>query len=82
MARYPIAETAAKGDRLATLEALRGRLATAIDGCNDARDLAALTLRLQRVLSDIAELGGQAKDEENDDLAARRDAKLSAAGGS
>ena len=81
MARHLIAPTAAKGDRLATLEALRGRLADAIDRETDPRDLAALALRHQRVLSDIAELGGRT-NEETDDLAARRDAKLSAAGGS
>lgn len=82
MERRRMQDVAAKGDRLATLEALRAHIAHAIDHCTDARDLSALALRLQRVLADIAELGGQAKDEETDDLAARRDAKLSAAGGS
>ena len=76
-----IAKTAAKGDRLTTLEALRDRIAAEIDVTVDGRDLAALALRLQRVLSDIAELGGRT-NEETDDLAARRDAKLHAASGS
>lgn len=60
-------ETAAGGDRLVTLRALRDELATAIDErgscCNDCtcqhnttRDLAAVAARLQIVLAEIAAL--------------------------
>ena len=68
------------GDRLRALVALRGELARAIKNAADARDLAALSLRLTRVLEQIAELGGTTI-EERDALAERRQAKLSAAAG-
>ncbi len=80
--RPSVAETAAKGDRLATLEALRAKVAAGIDRCHDAKDLAALALRLQMVLRDIHELGGTADEGEADDLAERRRRKLSSAAGS
>jgi hypothetical protein len=69
------------GDRLRALEALRRELARAITQAVDGKELAALALRLQRVLAEIHELGGTANEEEADDLAARRDAKLRAAAG-
>lgn len=80
MAYFP--EIAAAGDRLKTLEALRDKLATAIEDVSDGAELSSLALRLQRVLAEIAELGGKAIEEDEDDLAARRDAKLRAAAGS
>ncbi len=72
----PVAKT---GDRLKTLQALRDRLAEAIDREPDASELSSLALRLQRVLADIHELGGQVEDDDNDELSAARAAKLRAA---
>lgn len=80
MARF--SEVAATGDRLKTLEALRDELALAIEVVTDAAELSSLALRLQRVLAEIHELGGSGAKEEDDVLAARRDAKLRAASGS
>lgn len=74
-------EEVESGDRLRALEALRHELARAIDVVTDGKELAALALRLQRVLSEIDELGG-AGQEEDDDLAERRRRKLSAAASS
>jgi len=70
-------QTAASGDRLATLEQLRDHLAAAIEGCESMRDLAALAGRLQSVLAEIAELApprqvGDAVDEIAQRRAARR----------
>jgi hypothetical protein len=75
-----VAETAQKGDRKATLIALRDRLAEEIDQCVDGAELSSLALRLQRTLEQIEDMGGE-RPEENDALAARRDAKLRAAAG-
>lgn len=83
MAGLPSLEEAAEsGDRLKTLIVLRAHLAQAIDRCTDAQELSSLALRFQRVLAEIHELGGQAPEEENDEVAARRDAKLRAAASS
>ena len=68
------------GDRLRALVALRETLAHAISASSDGKELAALALRLTRVLDQIAELGPA--DEEDNDLAERRRRKLSAAAGS
>lgn len=80
------------GDRMRALVALRRELAIAIEAgrpcpeCGapapgpEAKDLAALSLRLERVLEQIDAAGG-ATTEEHDDLAAKRHAKLSAASG-
>lgn len=68
------------GDRLRGLLALRRELAQAIDMSPPAKELAALALRLERVLEAIDQVGG-ATTEENDDLAAKRRAKLQAAAG-
>jgi hypothetical protein len=78
-ARQTVADAAATGDRLKTLIALREKLARSIDSCVEAQELSSLALRLQRVLAEIHELGGQKENEEDDVLAARRDAKLRAA---
>lgn len=80
------------GDRMRALVALRRELAEAIqngghacDECgatapgNGAKDLAALSLRLERVLEAIDQTAPTT--EETDDLAAKRRAKLSAAAG-
>ena len=81
MTRPNLASVAAQGDRLASLEALRARLAEAIDAVTDGKELSALALRFQRCLAEIHELGGDAGKEDDDDLAARRAAKLRAAAG-
>lgn len=78
--RSDFIEEVESGDRLRALIALRGELARAISVCNDASDLSSLALRLQRTLAEIHELGGTPKEEE-DALAERRRAKLSAATG-
>ena len=46
--------------RLAGLVALRERLASEIDGCESARDVAALSIRFMDVLAQIDELDGSA----------------------
>ena len=53
MANMPeqLANVAQGGDRLATLEALRDRLAREIDDCAYTRDLPALMLRFTDVLA-------------------------------
>lgn len=84
-------EEVESGDRLRALVALRHELAVAIDGgrpcesCGEAvgieaKELASLALRLERVLEQIEQAGGPAT-EERDDLAAKRQALLSAAAG-
>lgn len=75
-------EEVESGDRMRALVALRKKLADAIEVCADAGELSSLALRLQRVLEQIADLGGASANTENDDLADRRRSKLSAAAGS
>jgi hypothetical protein len=72
-------EEVESGDRLRALVALRKKLADAIEVVSDAAELSSLSLRLQRVLEQIDDLGGAKPSEEDDDLARRREAKLSAA---
>lgn len=81
MSRPDFVSEVESGDHLRALLALRRELAEAIDQATDARDLAALALRLTRVLEQIADLGGATPQTEDDDLARRREAKLSAAAG-
>ena len=50
-----LSEAAPEG-RLAGLVALRERLAVEIDGCESARDVAALSIRFMDVLAQIDEL--------------------------
>lgn len=73
-------EEVESGDRMRALLALRRELASAIDEGPGAKELAALSLRLERVLEQIDQAQG-ATTEEIDDLAAKRRAKLSAAAG-
>ena len=54
-----LSEAAPEG-RLAGLGALRERLASEIDGCESARDVAALSIRFMDVLAQIDELDGSA----------------------
>ena len=51
-----IEKIASKGDTLATLKALRQKLASTIDVCNSARDIASLSRQLTQVIARIAEL--------------------------
>lgn len=69
------------GDKLRALVALRDTLARRIEAGPDDKDLAALSLRLERVLDQIEAADTGQSDEEIDDLAAKRRAKLSAASG-
>lgn len=69
------------GDRLASLKALRDRLAVDIDECESARDVAALSNRLMDVLAQIDELDSakpvEAKVNPIDEVAKRRAARKS-----
>lgn len=74
-------ETATEsGDRLKSLEVLRDRIASAIDDCGSARDLAALSRQLTDVLAQIAEIesssAGKRKGNPLDELAKRRASRL------
>lgn len=51
-----LSETVAAGDRLKSLQALRDRLASQIDGTDSSRDVAALSQRLMDVLAQIDEV--------------------------
>lgn len=73
-----LSASASSGDRLQTLRDLRDLLAVQIEGCESLRDLAALSGRLQAVLSEIAEL--TPKEEQGDgidEIARRRSARRS-----
>ena len=48
-----LAQAARKNSRRDTLIALRDKLATAIDGCESGRDIAALSKRLMEVMSEL-----------------------------
>jgi hypothetical protein len=70
-----ITEAAAKGDQLALLRALRDRVATSVQDPNcPARDLAALTRRLQDISRDIEALEAKAKQEAAEDASAADEA--------
>lgn len=65
-------DAATSGDRLATLRALRDKLAAEIDTCESGRDLAALSRQLTLVLGEIADLSPTAEVDVVDEIAARR----------
>ena len=65
-----VADVAGQGDLRASLEALRDRLAVAVDGC-EARELASLAKQLSEVLRVLASLPGE-EQSDLDDLAHRR----------
>lgn len=71
---HRIAAIAAEGDRLATMRALRDRLAADLDDCASARDVAALSRQLSQALDiiDGLEAGRKMARSPLDDLAARR----------
>ena len=72
-----VAEVAASGDERATLEAMRDRLAQAMDEAPDAV-VAQVAGRLQHVLARLAELGAPKKETLTDVLAERRAARAGA----
>jgi hypothetical protein len=74
-----LAEVAALGDRLKTLQALRDRLASDIDAA-PATVTAQLASQLTKVLAEIAELGASTKVSGLDQLATRRADRLAEAG--
>jgi hypothetical protein len=76
----PLIESAATGDRLATLRDLRDILATQIQACDSLRDLASLSGRLQAVMDQIAELEPKkAEGDGIDEIASRRAARRTGA---
>jgi uncharacterized protein HemX len=73
-------DVAAGGDTIATLEAMRQRIAADIDTCDNLRDKSALYLRLEAVLKTIAELRPPAQEGDSvDEIAARRAARRASA---
>ena len=70
-----LARIAAAGDRIATLEAIRDRIAQDIDDCTDERALPNLVLRLTDVLSQIDSLPPRVSTAPADVIAARRAAR-------
>jgi len=63
------------------LEALRDRIAAAIDVAADGRELAVLSLRLERILEELGSAPSSVgKGSLQDALAARRQAKEAASG--
>lgn len=70
-----LSESVSSG-RIASLEALRDRLAREIDGCESSRDVAALSNRFQDVLREIDELRPPVVEKPStplDELRARRE---------
>ena len=74
-----LAEIAAQGDRLKTLEALRDRLAADLDAAPPTVS-AQLAAQLTKVLAAVAELGATTKVSGLDELTERRKDRLAAAG--
>lgn len=73
--KVKIAPVASLGDQLQTLEALRDRLAGAIDATTSARDVAMLSSRLTGVMELIGEQVPKSRTP-LDELYERREAKL------
>ena len=73
-----LSKSAPTGDRLRALRDLRDLLAVQIEACESLRDLAALSGRLQSVLSEIDELTPkEAAGDGIDEIAKRRSARRS-----
>lgn len=70
---YSLEDVSAAGDDLATLKALRRKIAAAIDNSNSGRDIAALSRQLTLVMDQIRKLKAQDKPTEIDDLLAKRE---------
>ncbi|MDJ0491387.1 hypothetical protein QNA24_33935 [Rhodococcus qingshengii] len=73
--KIKVAPVASLGDQLKTLEALRDRLAGAIDATTSARDVAMLSSRLTDVMKLIGEQVPKSRTP-LDELRERREAKL------
>lgn len=73
-------QVVAEGDRRASLEALRDRLASLLD--TSERDHAALARQLSNVLRELDELPNPAEESKVDEIQARRAARLASASGS
>lgn len=71
----PIYTAAITNNRLATLHAIRDKLAFAVDNCSEDRDIAALTLRLTDVLSQIDAMPTSEQVSPADEIAKRRAAR-------
>lgn len=72
-----VASAAKSGDTLATLKALRDKLAREIDECGSKRDLASLSRQLSAVLAQI-EAWRPPRTSKRDELAAKRAARRAA----
>lgn len=71
-----LVESAASGDRLQGLEALRDHLATAIQETDDVRALGTLAGQYRQVLGEIAELSkGKGAESGLDELLKKRSAR-------
>lgn len=68
-------DTASKGNRLATLQALRDTIAKQIDLSDSGRDVAALSRQLTDVLTQISNLDVEATGDPIDEIAQRRTAR-------
>ena len=55
-------DAARSGDRRATLEALRDKLAAAVQDCESGRDVAALSKRLMEVMNELDSMPQQKAD--------------------
>lgn len=73
-------DAAKSGDRLATLIALRDRLADEIENTTSGRDLAALSKQLTDVLTQIAEMPEPNKVSKADEIAQKREERRRAVG--
>ena len=73
---YILEDVSAAGDDLATLKALRRKIAAAIDKSNSGRDIAALSRQLTLVMDQIRKLEAEDRPTEIEDLLAKRDRKL------
>lgn len=76
-----LVEKAEQGDRRATLEALRDRLARQIEDTDSGRDVAALGRLLADVLAQLDSLPTSAEVSRADEIAARRAARRAGATG-
>ena len=74
-----LAETVQRGDSLASLQALRDRLAAQLDATSSARDVAALSRQLTDVLARIESFAGPEPSRVVGEIAARRDRRRRAA---
>jgi len=70
-----LADAVATGDRLAALRVLRDRLASDLDVTHDAREVAALALRLTDVLAQIDQIPTSEQASAADEIAKRRAAR-------